>query len=410
MLFILLAGMPGNLFYARGAEVDTLQSRLTFCVDSLVRIADPAHTLTGFTKAMQRLKEEKDTTLTIVHLGDSHIQAGFLTGRVMRLLHAEYGNAGRGWIAPFKLSKTNEPLDYFFHSSAKEWTAGRIVQSVKKAPVGPGGMGIATETANLSFTIGVTPRNGAGHSFNELILYRDARAMPTVVTGRYKEMVDVAYGETPVVPGILRDTFYIGRQVDTLSLKTTRVDPWSNIYYGCILKNGNPGILYHSVGINGVMFVNYTDRSFMERLSLLEPSLLIVSLGTNETFGRRFREEEFAGQVEAFLDLLQEYMPGVPLLLTTPPECYRPVVVNKKKSFVRNEKTELATRAILQITGERGIACWDLFAATGGKNSCEDWFKGKWMGTDRVHFNQDGYAEQGLLLFQAIRRIINEEQ
>lgn len=271
-------------------------------------------------------------------------------------------------------------------------------------------MGIATETANLSFTIGVTPRNGAGHSFNELILYRDARAMPTVVTGRYKEMVDVAYGETPVVPGILRDTFYIGRQVDTLSLKTTRVDPWSNIYYGCILKNGNPDILYHSVGINGAMFVNYTDRSFMERLSLLEPSLLIVSLGTNETFGRRFREEEFAGQVEAFLDLLQEYMPGVPLLLTTPPECYRPVVVNKKKSFVRNEKTELATRAILQITGERGIACWDLFAATGGKNSCEDWFKGKWMGTDRVHFNQDGYAEQGLLLFQAIRRIINEEQ
>ncbi|MCD8177841.1 MAG: hypothetical protein LUE98_10590 [Tannerellaceae bacterium] len=114
MLFILLAGMPGNLFYARGAEVDTLQSRLTFCVDSLVRIADPAHTLTGFTKAMQRLKEEKDTTLTIVHLGDSYIQAGFLTGRVMRLLHAEYGNAGRGWIAPFKLSKTNEPLDYFF--------------------------------------------------------------------------------------------------------------------------------------------------------------------------------------------------------------------------------------------------------------------------------------------------------
>ena len=62
---------------------------------------------------------EKDTVITIVQLGDSRIQAGHYSGRMMRLLQQQFGNAGRGWIAPFKLSKTNEPDDYFISSVAK---------------------------------------------------------------------------------------------------------------------------------------------------------------------------------------------------------------------------------------------------------------------------------------------------
>ena len=45
--------------------------------------------------------------------GFAHIQAGHLSGRVMRLFQQAFGNAGRGWIAPL-LSKTNEPDDYFY--------------------------------------------------------------------------------------------------------------------------------------------------------------------------------------------------------------------------------------------------------------------------------------------------------
>ena len=84
--------------------------------------------------------------MTIVHLGDSHIQAGYYSGKVMRLLQAQFGNAGRGWIAPFKLSRTNEPDDYFISSSVREWVTGRCIQTNKKCPVGIGGIGIQSVT------------------------------------------------------------------------------------------------------------------------------------------------------------------------------------------------------------------------------------------------------------------------
>ena len=78
--------------------------------------------------------------VNILQLGDSHIQAGHLSGQVMRLFHHAFGNAGRGWIAPFKLSKTNEPDDYFINSVVRDWTAGRCIQRVPKTPIGIGGI------------------------------------------------------------------------------------------------------------------------------------------------------------------------------------------------------------------------------------------------------------------------------
>ena len=57
------------------------------------------------------------------------------------------------------------------------------------------------------------------------------------------------------------------------------------------------------------MYVNYTDEAYVRQLALLKPSLLIISLGTNETFGRRFRSEEFGGQIRAFVSLVKKQMP-----------------------------------------------------------------------------------------------------
>jgi lysophospholipase L1-like esterase len=69
---------------------------------------------------------------------------------------------------------------------------------------------------------------------------------------------------------------------------------------------------------------------------------------------------------------------------------------------VRNENTERAARAIARVAEKEGLACWDLFRATGGSKSSEAWFSGKWMGRDRIHFNKEGYHEQGILLFNAL--------
>ena len=180
-----------------------------------------------------------------------------------------------------------------------------------------------------------------------------------------------------------------------------------NLYYGFSLLNGNPGVLYHSIGINGAMYVNYTSEEYVCRLAALRPALLIVSLGTNESFGRRFSKTEFASQVEAFITLVKRHMPGTALLLTTPPECYRRVTVNKKRTYVRNDNTEKVAEVIREVAKREGLACWDLFTATGGLNSSKAWQRAGLMRNDRIHFVKEGYFEQGRMLYRAFLNTYN---
>lgn len=373
--------------------------------------------LQDFFAALDSLRAGKDTVVTIVQLGDSHIQAGHYSGRMMRLLQQQFGNAGRGWIAPFKLSKSNEPDDYFISSVAKEWVAGRCIQNNRKAPIGPGGIGIQSVSPSINFDISMAPNNGAGYSFNQAVIYRGEKSMPMLPAGKLKDLVNTTLSTASCAPGIIADTFRISCLTDTLQLHSTRrkqgtdnllsASSFKNVYYGFNLTNGQSGILYHSVGVNGAMYINYTDENYVRQLALLNPSLLIISLGTNETFGRRFTRSEFSGQIEAFISLVKKQMPHTAILLTTPPECYKRVTVNKKRTYVRNENTERAAKAIIEVARREGLACWDLFAATGGKNSNAKWHKAGLMGRDRVHFTKEGYQEQGLLLYRALMQTYN---
>ena len=72
--------------------------------------------------------------------------------------------------------------------------------------------------------------------------------------------------------------------------------------------------------------------------------------------------------------------------------------------MVRNAQTQVAAEVLTQVAREEGLACWDLFSATGGANSCKQWHRHQLMGRDRIHFNKNGYAEQGTLLYRALMR------
>lgn len=377
-----------------------------------------ASALQDFFDGLDSLRAGKDTVISIVQLGDSHIQAGHFGGRVMRLMQQQFGNAGRGWIAPLKLSRTNEPDDYFITSVAKDWLAGRCIQNVKKTPIGIGGIGLQNVSPSINLDILIAPNNGAGYSFNQAVFYRGEKSMPMLPAGALKESVRTSFAASPSVPGLLADTFRIDRPTDTLQLHSTRrkqgtdqllsASSFVNTYYGFNLTNGQPGILYHNIGVNGAMYVNYTDCDYVRQLALLRPSLLIISLGTNETFGKNFTSAEFAEQIKAFIALVKKEIPHTAILLTTPPECYKRIRVNKKRTYVRNEDTQRAAKAIADFARREGVACWDMFEATGGKGSNKRWKEAGLMAYDRVHFTKEGYQEQGTLLFRALMQSYNQ--
>ncbi|MDR3267225.1 MAG: GDSL-type esterase/lipase family protein [Tannerella sp.] len=384
---------------------DDISLNLPFIADSLCVIKDSTHSLNGFYKDLSMLLEGKDTIINIIHIGDSHIQAGFLTGSAMRLLQNAFGNAGRGWISPLKLSQTNEPNDYFITSGVKHFISSACIQKAPKCTWGLGGIGIETSDAKIDLGILIAPNNGAGYDFNKALLFRDKSSKQLFP----ESDIDCFQSRLPF-EDVLIDTFRCNNLINSLQIQSFETDtfPDASIYYGFLLTNGHSGILYHALGVNGARYIDFTNRKYIRQLSLLNPALIIVSLGTNETFGKNFSKPEFERQVDSFVSLINEELPNTSILLTTPAETYKRLRNKQKRSYVKNENTEKATDVITSYTSIKGIACWDLFAVSGGSNSCKNWFQTGMFANDRIHFTQKGYDEQGKLLYKALINSFNE--
>jgi len=398
---------------------DDVESLIPFVIDSLCVISDSTHSLDAFLDELELLLAGQDTVIQIVHLGDSHVQAGFYTGQVMRMLHQAFGNAGRGWIAPLKLAKINEPTDYFITSpSVKEWTVGRCIQSEPKCIWGLGGLGIQTASKTVDFKVSIAPVNGAGYGFNQLLVYRDDKAVPLFPAEDDSVAVQTAWGAETGLPHIAVDTFRLDTETHSLHLNNVyHTDLQHNFepeimqaphcYYGFSLMNGNPGILYHSIGQNSAMFRHYTNSDYVRQLALLQPSLLIITLGTNETVGiRNLTDSLFISQVDQFIQLVKEHLPSTAILLTTPAENFQ----RTRRGFERNTNISLVAKAITTYAAQEGLACFDLYGMTGGANSCNEWQKAKLLGRDRIHFSVEGYYEQGKLLYKALIRLKMNQQ
>jgi lysophospholipase L1-like esterase len=407
-------GDPDEELRPRAELTNDVEVQISFVIDSLCRITDYGSSLDSFLEELEMLLAGKDTVIQIVHLGDSHVQAGFYTGQVMRMLQQAFGNAGRGWIAPLKLAKINEPRDYYITSpGVKEWIAGRCIQPVPKCIWGLGGLGIQTASKTVDFHVSVTPVNGAGYEFNQALLFRDDKAIPLLAEETDSITVQTAWGTDVGLPHITVDTFRIDTEINALHLRSVssldmqeHFDPeilqTPNCYYGFSLMNGNPGILYHSIGQNGAMFAHYTSRAYVRQLALLQPSLLIITLGTNESFASQsFVETKFVSQADEFIRLVKEYLPATAILLTTPAECFR----RTRNGYVRNTNISLIAKEITDYAKQEGLACFDLYGMTGGDNSCKMWQDAGLLGRDRIHFSVDGYLEQGKLLYKALIRL-----
>ena len=98
-------------FLLNAQSLDESSGRYTFITPDRNRIENDAH-LQPFFERLYQLKRSGEGQVNIIHLGDSHIQADFLTNVVRKNLQREFGNAGRGLVVPARVAGTNEPLNF----------------------------------------------------------------------------------------------------------------------------------------------------------------------------------------------------------------------------------------------------------------------------------------------------------
>lgn len=104
--------------------------------------------LDPFFKKLRELERTKKGKINIVHIGDSHIQADFITDVIRDSLQKKFGNGGRGFVFPYSLMKTNGESDVMF-SSNRVWESYRNIYPVIDNPVGLSGIALFTKNKNF---------------------------------------------------------------------------------------------------------------------------------------------------------------------------------------------------------------------------------------------------------------------
>lgn len=386
------------------AQKVAIDSKYSFVKESLNEIHDQKASLDSIYELFYQLKVNPDSIkspVSVVHIGDSHIQAGFLTGAIMRNLQNEFGNAGRGLVVPLRLAKTNAPRDYMI-SSNSAWEGGRLIQRKNTLPVGIGGIALAPQNDQVDFTLKLREKEQDNYAFNRITVFSDEEA-PTLSANKQLLSLFDPLKEYPFAYRL-----QLGEMTDSIRLKANGAIPGKSTYYGFSLENGKPGVLYHSIGINGAHYLDYQNEGLIRQTQALKPDLIVLSLGTNEAFGRNFSNAEFKKQISDMVKLVKEANPNSALLLTIPAECYIKKRVNNKIVYSANTKVSRVRSVLIDYARENGVAYWDLFEITGGAGSSKNWFNNKLMARDRIHFTEEGYQLQGELLYNAFITEYNE--
>ncbi|MTG99155.1 MULTISPECIES: LysM peptidoglycan-binding domain-containing protein [Myroides] len=406
-----------------------------------------------FFQKLYELDSLKEGKVNIVHIGDSHIQADFFTGKMRKLLQSRFGNGGLGFVFPYRLAKTNGNSIVRYTSNV-DWESRRNIYPVNGANVGLSGIALSTNNKNLVIEMNIRDNE---YSFSRMKVFTPTEdqlfnlgstdkqlslesGVPKKVnhiikSGESLSSIARRYGTSVIdlkrINKLKTSTIHPGR---SLSIPTPEREPvvvnpevfnrvdatqaegyydftfdreQNRIYFysneekelydlnGIVLENDRAGLLYHSIGVNGARYSDYGKYPlFFEQLKGLEPDLLVLSMGTNEAFDK-MSPADFQNQVNIFLKKVKEHLPKVNVLITTPPPSYF------SKGNVNTVATELSNE--LTINGlENNYAVWDLYFNLGGNLGLQELQDQGMLARDLVHYSVKGYEYSADLFFDAL--------
>jgi lysophospholipase L1-like esterase len=362
------------------------------------------NSLDPFFEKLYQLKKEKKGTVNILHIGDSHIQADYQTHQLRQNFQREFGNAGRGFVAPFKVGQTNEPSNYTSFSESK-WESKRMVFPEQPLPMGLGGVSIRSIDEHASLKISLKNYTGLNYQFSKVTAFfqsekrsfhmaiQDSIGQDLAFMGNFS-MTDIANTVSVALP----------YPANSVSLKIFKSLPQQDriTFFGFNFENGRPGVLYHAMGANGAKFKHYlSSEYFVDQSQALKPDLIVLALGTNEALDHPYSDPTFTEHVQTFVQRLKSKNPEAVFLIFIPGESFKRK--NKKNPAVLTVREKL-----MDYATANKLAVYDLYAAGGGSHSATEWRKVELLRDDGVHFTRAGYELQGDMFYLAIMKAYNQ--
>lgn len=355
--------------------------------------------LNNFFKALDKLCQQHDGKVSIVHIGDSHVQADYFSNTTRRLLQVSFGNAGRGFIFPHRIAKTNNAYSFGVLYSGN-WSSNKSVNPNDNGVYGITGATVSTNDSNAQFFINPQKLGEMNYETSRMrVFYEDSENSFNFNISGY-DSVQLEYDEIPDGKGT--SDIYFNQPIDSFRFNFRKSWMLQNNFrlHGFSLENNYSGIIYHSVGLNGAYAKSYLRNQYFNReLSQLHPNLVIVSLGTNDGYlpASKFCINCFKDSYRSLLTNIKKAAPGADILITTPGD-------NFIRARYHNQNVEKITEALYDLAAEFDAAIWDFNKIMGGNYSMRAWKSYGLAQADLVHFTEEGYKVMGTLLYDAIMK------
>lgn len=355
-------------------------------------------TLQHFFGRLDELYLEKDTTINIVHIGDSHIQADFFSDVVRKEFHKEssFENGGRGFLFPFTMAKTNNPP--FYRNTYKgKWVGQRNSVSRDHSNWGVAGITAKTTDSLASFTIILNPNpKDIQYDANRVRVYypvTDSTSFDVFLKigqdSVFADSIDIEGGYVQ---------FSLDKTYSTFHFHLHKKDTLQNhfLVQGLKFDNNHKGIVYSSIGVNGAKVDSYLRCPlFTQHLKTLTPDLVIVSLGTNDAYNYSFYPSHFKSVYTQLIKNIKKASPHCSIILTTPGDGLR-------RRWQVNTNNQKAVKAVFELAKEHNCAVWDFYKVMGGLKSVYPWVQYGLGKRDYLHLTANGYSLQGLLFYRAL--------
>jgi len=327
-------------------------------------------------------------TINILHIGDSHTQADFLTRGIRNSLQKKFGNAGRGLVFPYRLTKSNESYDYRSATNST-WKWETVRTRKREFEPGIAGASMISTDDIFKFELKLNKRDSVDNSFNKLklICRNDSDGLLAFVTDKndLSRKLIAFSGDT-----IYKTAF------ETLTDKLEIQSVGNMIVDGIVLENEQKGVQYHVVGVNGAHYADFNQSPvFFAEMPLLQPDLILVSLGTNEGVNPRVSLQAVSNEVDKMVQNIRLQGVEAPIVLITPfDNFYRRKKFNSYLSVVRN--------GLLAAAEKNNIACMDMYGISGGYGSAAEWRSRGLITADRIHYTVKGYELQGKMIYNTL--------
>ncbi len=360
-----------------------------------------------FAEKWFRVTSTRKGKINIMHLGSSHVQGGTFPHRVRRNVLLPYTDfvADRGMLFPYSAAaKCNNPFDYKVMRSR----VLDLTRNVYKEPAERLGLcGIAVTAADSAADIAIQlAEPDIMWGTNRIVLFGESRGgvVPCLaVTEKVDKSGLMQWKEMSpdeIDTSLRRYEFRLEEAVDSFHVVLPCGEGQSFALTGVYLANDEPGISYHSIGVNGASLNDYLSKCpyFTHDLRMIKPDLVIFGIGINDASGNNFDTVVFKQKYLQLVDSIRSVNPDCAFIFITNNDSYR----HARRKYTVNENGALARDVFYRLAEETGGAVWDQFAIMGGLRSMQTWYDHNLAQKDRVHFTRAGYELLGDLLSNAL--------